>query len=104
MSLSMVILLFGAAIVATVLALAWIYRSSSRAPAVPDDDEPVAIVNGGEVEVAIMASKLEASGVRAFTRNPGGVYPYRSPLYGWEVLVRYADVDEARAVLELDGE
>jgi hypothetical protein len=102
MSDAMAIALFIAAIFAIVVAFAWVYRWSSRESPTPDDDQPVAIANGGEVEVEILASKLDSAGIKTMTRNPNAVPPYRSPMFGWELLVRYADVDDARRVLDLD--
>jgi hypothetical protein len=81
---------------------AWLLRANSREGSLPDDDEPVAIANGSEVEGEILASKLGVAGIRAMTRNPSAVPPYRNPMFGWELLVRYADHEEARRTLDLD--
>ena len=67
----------------------------------PPDDEPVAIASGSEMEMSIMQATLEAAGIPSYTRNPGGVYPHSSPLYGWELLVRYGEHMEARRILNL---
>jgi hypothetical protein len=93
-------LLFGG-VVATVIGLIWAFRSSSGRSRMPDDDEPVAIATGGEGEIAIMVGKLEQSGIKALARNRY-VTPYDNPMYGWELLVRHADHEEARRILNLD--
>jgi hypothetical protein len=98
----LIALLFVVAASVIVLAVFWLLRSSSRDDAPPPEDEPVVIAGGSEVEMSIMGATLDAAGIRSFTRNPSGVYPYRSPLYGWELLVRYGDHQEARRVLGLD--
>jgi hypothetical protein len=94
--------LFVGAVLAIGVVFAWLLRSPSRRSTTPDDDEPVAIANGGEVEMEILASKLDSAGIKAMTRNPTAVPPYRNPMYGWELLVRYADHEEARGILDLD--
>lgn len=93
--------LFVAAVLLTAIGLMWAYRSSSRTSREPDDDEPVAIGSGAEGEVVIMATKLEAAGIKALTRPR---YPsrYANPIYGSELLVRYGDQEGARRILKLD--
>ncbi len=96
----------GAVALAVALRLLYwmIMRPSEDHP--PGPDEAVIIVDGAnEMEVAVMRSKLDVHGIRSFTKNDlsraaeGAVLPW-----GWKLLVRYADVDEARRILELDSE
>ena len=83
----------------------WLLRSAMRSSVdeVVEPDEPVVVGGpGAELAVEVLRSKLDAMGIDAFTRNrtgrvmPGGVPP---AFAGWEVLVRSADADDARAIL-----
>jgi hypothetical protein len=85
----------------------WILRSATRGSTVEDadldPDEPVVVSRGGsEMEIETLRAKLEAFGIDAYTRNrsgrimPGGVPPV---LFGWEVLVRRSDLEQAEAIL-----
>ncbi len=98
---------FFALLLVAALALggAWLVRGVlTRSRSEPGDpDDPVVIASPpNEMAAEVLRSKLEAMGLRAFTRNrlgrtfPGGVPPI---LLGWEVLVRRADADEAEAII-----
>ena len=100
------VVLIGAVVLTVALWL--LYRMIMHPSAVhlPDPDEAVIILDGAnEMEVAVMRSKLDVHGIRSFVKNDlsrageGAVLPW-----GWRLLVRYADVDEARLVLGLDNE
>jgi hypothetical protein len=72
-----------------------------------DPDAPVAVgAYLNHVEAELARSALEAAGIESMIRSDdaGGMYP--SPWMGWaggvEVLVRAADVEAARDVLDLD--
>jgi hypothetical protein len=94
------VLVFGAAILSTILALVWAYRASSGVKETPSDDEPIAITTGGEAEISIMVGKLEHAGLKALARNR--LAEAANPIYGWELLVGYADVKDAHRILDLN--
>ena len=87
---------------------AWLVRgvlTRSRTEAL-DPDNPVAITGAlDEMTAEVLRSKLDAMGIRAFTRNrlgrtfPGGVPPV---LLGWEVLVRRADAEQAEMIIGIE--
>ena len=73
-------------------------------PADPKPDDPVVVgVPDGEAVGELWASKLNAEGVWADLRD---VSPLNRGYLNWageyELLVRYADVARARAILDLD--
>jgi len=96
------VMLIGA--VALVAALWYVYRLIMRPPdadgPLPGEDEPVVILDGAtEMEAEVVRGKLESRGLRAYIRNSiAPTLDYR-PVYGWEVLVRYGDVDAAQRCL-----
>ncbi|MBI5289819.1 MAG: DUF2007 domain-containing protein [Chloroflexi bacterium] len=102
---------FFALLLVAALALggAWVVHGVlTRSRTGPDDpDNPVVIASPpDEMSAEVLRSKIEAFGIRAFTRNrlgrtfPGGVPPI---LLGWEVLVRRADAEEAEQIIGIDS-
>ena len=90
--------------IVVMLLIGWLLHSATRPAEVNDDpDEPVVIAGpGAHMEIEVMHAKLDAMGIPSYVRNrsgpimPGGVSPQ---LWGWEVLVRSRDVDEAEEIL-----
>jgi hypothetical protein len=100
MSDAVVASLFLIAVLVTVAGLAWVFRSSPGLSRTTDEDEPIAVATGGEAEIAIMVGKLSEAGIKALARDR--LAEAANPMYGWELLVRYADAEKARRILDLD--
>jgi hypothetical protein len=98
------IVLLGA--IALVIALVWVYRviiypSDSREGDRRNND-PVVILSGAtELEAQVARGKLESLGLKAYIRNSISPTIEYVPVYGWEVMVRYADRIEAARCLGL---
>ncbi len=98
------VLLAAITAIIVMLLIGWLLHSATR-PATDegDPDEPVVVAGpGAHMEIEVMRAKLDALGMPAYVRNrqgpfmPGGVSPQ---LWGWEVLVRRRDAEEAEAIL-----
>jgi hypothetical protein len=88
---------------------AWLVRGVLTHPRTDggNANDPVVLAEApDEMTAEILRSKIEAFGIRAFTRNrlgrtfPGAVPPM---LLGWEVLVRRADAAEAEAIVGMEA-
>lgn len=84
----------------------WLVRSVRR-PVIDDldPDEMVLLIEArDELEAKVLASKVNAFGIRTFVRNHHGpiIYGFPPTFVGWDVLVRQGDIEEARRLLDLD--
>lgn len=84
----------------------WLVRSVRRPISVDlDPDEMVILVEArDELEAKVLASKVNAFGIRTFVRNRHGpiLYGFPPTFVGWNVLVRHGDMEEARRLIDLD--
>lgn len=96
------LLMAGSAIV-LVIATVWLVRSAMRpATEAIDPDAMVWLADAtDELAAKVLASKVEAFGIRTFVRNRLGpiLYGFPPSFIGWEVLVREGDFEEARALI-----
>lgn len=96
------LLMAGSAIV-LVTATVWLVRSALRpATEASDPDQMVWLANAtDELAAKVLASKVEAFGIRTFVRNRHGpiLYGFPPSFVGWEVLVREGDLEEARGLI-----